>query len=55
MTVHELKAILSKVDGDSEVHLYAFGEAVEVKATVESGIVVLSSIDIFEDKYRMFD
>lgn len=54
MTVRELMAILSKVDGDSEIHLYSFGEAIEVKATVESGIVVLSSVEI-EDKYRMFD
>ena len=55
MTVHELRAILSKVDDDSEIHLYAFGEAVEVKVTVESGIVVLSSAESFEDKYHMFD
>lgn len=55
MTVHELRTILSKVDGESEIHLYSFGEAVEVKATVESGIVVLSSIETIEDKYRMFD
>ena len=55
MTVNELKDILSKVDGDSEIHLYSFGESVDVEVTIESGIVTLSSCVTPENEYCMFD
>lgn len=55
MTVNELKDILSKVDGDSEVHLYSFGESVDVEIIIESGTVTLSSCATSESEYYMFD